>query len=59
MNKDGLGHSFPVVLTEEQRQNLSMFIDPVTKFFEVHIYTKIWLFFLCFPPLNSNVFFGE
>ena len=26
---------FPAVLTEEQRQNLSMFIDPVTKFFEV------------------------
>ena len=29
---------FPAVLTEEQRQNLSMFIDPVTKFFEVRFF---------------------
>jgi len=39
LNKNGLGRSFPVVLSEEQRQNLGMFIDPVTKFFEVCTYT--------------------
>ena len=27
--------SLSVVLDEEQKQNLSLFIDPVTKFFEV------------------------
>ena len=30
----------PAVLNEEQRQNLSMFIDPVTKFFAVRAYTR-------------------
>ncbi len=28
------------VLTDEQRQNASMFVDPVTKFFEVILYNN-------------------
>ena len=55
LSKNGLGRSFPVVLSEEQRQNLGMFIDPVTKFFEVRTYTRhfsyqhaiLLPFFLC------------
>ena len=38
---DNLASFFLAVLNEDQRQNLSMFIDPVTKFFEVRAYTQV------------------
>lgn len=44
---------FPNTLTEEQRDTLTMLVDPVSKFFEVSVYIKFYLV-TCRPSRRLN-----
>ena len=55
---------FCAVLSEEQKQNLSLFIDPVTKFFEAsllavsttctHVHVHVHVYIHVYTPIIMN-----